>query len=67
MRHFSPISEPLDLRDFTKRAIRQILRSIAQQGDDALLKDCIMTAREHGHLDDEETAFLINVWGVQSA
>lgn len=56
-----------DLASFASRFVRALLRHMARTASDEDLKACIMTAREHGHLTDEETAFFINAWGVRGA
>lgn len=56
-----------DLRAFAATFIKAALRAMARHADDATLKDCIMTAREHGHLTDEEMGFYITYWGLRGA
>lgn len=63
----APATHTADLRKITSDQIKCLLRSLAQHLDDSDLKDCIMTAREHGHLTDEETGFFINAWGLAKA
>lgn len=64
----APLPVPYaDLKAFTRDFIKAVLRNVARHGDDADLKACIMIAREHGHLTDEETGLLINAWGVRNA
>lgn len=58
---------PAPLADFAQSTMKRLLRVVARTADDQTLKACIMTAREHGHLDDDETAMLINAWGVRNA
>lgn len=66
------MTEPLTVPTADQRAIaadgiKRLLRGMARHCDDATLKACIMTAREHGHIDDEHTEFLIAAWGVAGA
>lgn len=58
---------PAPLADFAQSTMKRLLRIVARTADDQTLKACIMTAREHGHLDDDETAMLINAWGVRNS
>ena len=55
------------LASFARDTVKRLLRVMARTADDLTLKDCIMTAREHGHLTEEETAFYINAWGIRNA
>lgn len=63
----SPPVHTADLRAVTARIIKAALRAMARDADDTTLKQCIMTAREHGHLTDEETGFYITYWGLANA
>lgn len=56
-----------DLVHFSQRIVRAALRGQARNADDTDLKACVMTAREHGHLTDEETEFYIAAWGLENA
>ena len=67
MSDLSPAVHNADLRQITSRIVKAALRSMARDADDTDLKQCIMTAREHGHLTDEETGFYINAWGLREA
>lgn len=63
-----PIPAPTyDLAHFSQRIVRAALRGQARTADDADLKACVMIAREHGHLTDEETEFYIAAWGLIDA
>lgn len=62
----APIT-PAPLSQFARDTVKRLLRVMARTADDTTLKQCIMTAREHGHLDDDETAMLINAWGVRNS
>ena len=66
------MSKPLPLQTFdfsafAKRIVKASLRNLARHADDSDLKECIMLAREHGHLTDEETEFYISYWGLAAA
>lgn len=63
----APTPHTADLRKITSDQIKRLLRSLAQHLSDADLKDCIMTAREHGHLTDEECGWFITYWGLKNA
>lgn len=56
-----------DLRSITAESIKRLLRAMAGQVDDADLKHCILTARAHGHLSDDETDFYISACGLANA
>ena len=56
-----------DLAHFSQRIVRAALRGQARTADDTDLKACVMTAREHGHLTEEETEFYIAAWGLAEA
>lgn len=63
-----PLAVPVaDLAAIASRIVCAALRNVARTGTDADLKACIMTAREHGHIDDEHTEFLIAAWGLAGA
>lgn len=65
-----PFDEPMpiaDLREAGRTIIKRIIRSMARTLSDEDLKLCIMTAREHGHLTDEETEFYLAAWGLRDA
>jgi len=66
MTDLSPPVHTADLRKLASDQIKRLLRAMAGT-DDATLKDCIMTAREHGHLTDDETRFFIQAWGLCNA
>lgn len=59
--------ETYDLAGYVKRLMIAALRSVSRQTDGAALKDCVMLARQCGHLSDEETEFYIAVWGLSDA
>ena len=56
-----------DLTHFSQRIVKAALRGQARTADDTGLKECVMLAREHGHLTDEETEFYIAAWGLREA
>lgn len=62
----TPIT-PAPLASFARDTVKRLLRVVARDADDTTLKQCIMTAREHGHLTDEETGFYITYWGLREA
>lgn len=61
----APTPHTADLRKITSDQIKLLLRSLAQHLSDADLKDCIMQARQDGHLSDEETGWFITYWGLK--
>lgn len=61
----APTPHTADLRKITSDQIKCLLRAMARTASDSELKDCIMTAREHGHLTDEETGWFITYWGLK--
>lgn len=67
MTDLSPPVATYDLAHFSRRIVRAALRGQARTADDTDLKACVMTAREHGHLTDEETEFYIAAWGLAEA
>lgn len=67
MSDLSAITKTADLRSLTSGIIKAALRSMARHASDEDLKACIMTAREHGHLTDEEVFFYLNAWGVAAS
>ena len=67
MSDLSPPVHTADMRLVTSRIIKAALRAMARDASDTDLKQCIMTAREHGHLTDEETGFFITYWGLREA
>ena len=67
MTDLSPPAPVYDLAHFSQRIVRAALRGQSRTADDAGLKACVMTAREHGHLTDEETEFYIAAWGLAEA
>ena len=67
MSDLSPPAPVYDLATFSQRIVRAALRGQSCTADDTDLKACVMTAREHGHLTDEETEFYIAAWGLAEA
>lgn len=59
--------QTFDLAHFASRLIKAALRNLARTVDDTTLKQAVLTAREHGHLSDEETHFYIAAWGLRDA
>ena len=55
-----------DLKLFAANMVKAAMCSLASE-DDATLKSFVMTARQHGHLSDEETEFYIAAWGLVEA
>ena len=55
-----------DLKMFAANMVKAAMRSLASE-DDATLKSFVMTARQHGHLTNEETEFYIAAWGLEAA
>lgn len=58
---------PPPLAAFAANTIRVLLRAMAPHTSDADLKACVMLAREHGHLTDEDAEFYIAAWGLKEA
>lgn len=65
-----PITQPITQPPLARLAsdiVKRVLRAMACTADDTTLKQCIMTAREHGHLTDEECGWFITFWGPRGA
>jgi hypothetical protein len=67
MTDLSPPIHTTDLRKVTSDGIKRLLRTCAQTMNDTDLKQCVMQARQDGHLTDEETGWFITYWGLRSA
>lgn len=67
MTDLSPPIHTADLKKLTSDGIKRLLRACAQTMNDTDLKQCVMQARQDGHLTDEQTEFYLTFWGLRNA
>jgi hypothetical protein len=67
MTDLAPPVHTADLKKLTSDGIKRLLRTCAQTMNDTDLKQCVMQARQDGHLTDDETRFFIQAWGLTNA